>query len=171
MLIESFNTPRLRASPILSTDWYGLWEAITSDLFPSELPLASLDSAETVQNWCENHVLNWSLNSCFVWSIRKVKCDNILGQVTLLPSSDQLVLAYWINPNYWGNGYATEICSELISHLVNNGYQGKVWAYVHDWNVRSESVLKKIGFELMAMSRDNKSGELVKEYLFILGMT
>ena len=164
----SFNSLRFVLSPIKKEDSIVLFEAVTSESFPVQLPLAKLNTLDLANTWCTEKVEEWASNACYVWSCRQNVTSNLLGQITLVPQKDYLMLAYWVHPSHWGKGIATEMCRALIQHLSQSGYQGKIWAGVHNWNTKSESVLAKLGFELTNKSNEEENGESTREYSLLL---
>jgi len=53
-------------------------------------------------------------------------------------------LSYSILPEFWGNGYATEMASNLIEYLFHNYNIHKIIVTCHIDNKRSESTMKKL---------------------------
>lgn len=160
----SFQSQRFTFSPICEKDGLELFEAVSDEKFPSELYLSSLHNEKAARAWCVDRVHEWALGTAYVWSCRESENSALLGQISLSHQEDCLALAYWVNPLSWGKGIATEICRALFLHLSLSGYQGKIWAGVHTWNVSSEHILQKLGFELLLESKD------IKEYLLLLEM-
>lgn len=64
-------------------------------------------------------------------------------------------IGYFLLPDYWGKGYATEIAGTLTDICFTNLHMHKVAASCNVNNARSENVMKKIGML--------KEGELRKE--------
>jgi len=151
----AFNGGNFVFSPICSDDAGMLLKAVCSNDFPKSLPLAKIQTLEQAELWCKERALEWKSGECFVWSCRKHAAEKIVGQVTLLPKSEYLALAYWVDPVLWGQGVASEMCGSLLDHLRNGGFEGKIWAGVHSWNQRSSSVLKKLGFERLVSCDEN----------------
>ncbi len=142
-------------TPIEIADAVYLLTAVNSDLFPESLPLANIKTLTQAENWCSNRMSEWNMGKCYVWSCRRLHNSQVIGQVTLLPQENRLALAYWVNPEFWGHGLATQMCKALLSHVRSSGYQGSIWAGVHSWNSRSSSVLKKLGFEQIVSNSEN----------------
>jgi len=57
-------------------------------------------------------------------------------------------VGYEFAPAFWGQGYATEAVSVLVSHLINEFNGASVMAYVRPDNEKSHRVLEKVGFRL-----------------------
>ncbi|NOI65114.1 GNAT family N-acetyltransferase [Vibrio sp. 99-8-1] len=149
---SKFSNSQFLFNPICISDAFTLFNAASSNKFPSSLPLAKIETLKEAENWCSNRVLDWRAGKCYVWSCSRRLDSVVVGQVTLLPKEDCLALAYWVNPELWGQGIATQMCESLLFHIQSEGYRGYVWAGVHSWNVRSASVLKNLGFKMIGSS-------------------
>ncbi len=62
-------------------------------------------------------------------------------------------IGYWIAPEHWGKGYATEALSFFIDFLFREYSINKVSAHVLATNKASQRVLEKNGFKLEGMLR------------------
>jgi RimJ/RimL family protein N-acetyltransferase len=80
-----------------------------------------------------------------------------IGQVTLarLPDQDKWAIAYWIHPDYWDLGYATETTKTMVKYGYDHLKAKSIWAGVGTWNTGSIRVFEKPGMRLVA---DNPAG-------------
>ncbi|MDB1125373.1 GNAT family N-acetyltransferase [Vibrio algarum] len=147
-----FSNSQFFFNPICISDAFTLFNAVSSNKFPTSLPLAKLETLKEAESWCSDRVLDWKTGKCYVWTCSRLLDSVVVGQVTLLPQEDRLALAYWVNPELWGQGIATQMCESLLFHIQSEGYRGFVWAGVHNWNVRSASVLNNLGFKKIESS-------------------
>lgn len=70
----------------------------------------------------------------------------LIGGVGLHPAGDERELGYWLTPDAWGRGYATEAARAMVAigrHAL--GLRRIVSAYFLD-NPASVNVLAKLGF-------------------------
>ena len=74
----------------------------------------------------------------------------VIGRVALKgvhPRTRQAEVAYWFDPNYWGQGFA----SEAVYSLCRAGFQQlalhRIEAGVFEFNQRSIALLERIGFK------------------------
>ncbi len=74
------------------------------------------------------------LDTCFVGTVAVVKdaCDDEIG--------------FRFLETYWGNGYATEICSALIRYCKSIGFE-KLIAYAISKNTASLKILERFHFK------------------------
>jgi ribosomal-protein-alanine N-acetyltransferase len=54
-------------------------------------------------------------------------------------------IGYFIKPEYWGLGYATEMSKALIEYLFTNSNIHKIIASCNSSNLPSENIMKKLG--------------------------
>ena len=151
---EEFTCSKYIFTAICIDDGAALFDAVSSDKFPSALPLAKIATLDEARQWCSDRASDWNAGTCFVWTCRRQGDLATIGQVTLFPQSNCLALAYWVNPKYWGRGLAVEICQSLIFQISRSGYRGNIWAGVHSWNKRSEAVLRKLGFTKLTNAKE-----------------
>ena len=58
-------------------------------------------------------------------------------------------IAFWLNPTYWGRGLASEAIEAAVVVGLGTLRVPAVRAIVADWNQRSLSTLKRLGFEVL----------------------
>ncbi|MDR1341892.1 MAG: GNAT family N-acetyltransferase [Prevotellaceae bacterium] len=57
-------------------------------------------------------------------------------------------IGYWLGENYWNRGIMTEAVKEMASYAFLNFLQlRKIYATIFDFNIASQRVLQKAGFE------------------------
>lgn len=92
----------------------------------------------------------------FAWKISLKESRDVIGLAGMFPSNDRFRLAeiyYKIHPDFWGNGYATEVARELVRFGFDDLKVHKVEAGVATGNVRSVRVLEKIGMTREGLRR------------------
>jgi RimJ/RimL family protein N-acetyltransferase len=55
-------------------------------------------------------------------------------------------VGYWVTPDAWGNGYATEATELLCGYAFDQRRLHKLVAHTYDFNAGSRRVLEKVGF-------------------------
>ncbi|MFC3477719.1 GNAT family N-acetyltransferase [Halobacterium litoreum] len=73
--------------------------------------------------------------------------DDVAGTATI---------SYWIAPDHWGNGYATEAAELLCEHAFDDRRLNKLRADVLVSNDASRGVLESVGFEREGTLREEK---------------
>lgn len=81
----------------------------------------------------------------YVMLVRERPNDDTFGRVEL---------AYWVAPEYWGEGYATEAAGLLLDHGFSGLRLHKVTAKAFEFNDRSRRVLEKLGFAKEGVFRE-----------------
>lgn len=69
------------------------------------------------------------------------------GILTFNKAADRCVIGYNLLPEYWNNGFATEITKELIKYAFENLSTERVEALAMNSNVASVRVLEKSGMK------------------------
>lgn len=84
----------------------------------------------------------------YVWSIRLKNTNEFIGKAGLVLSLDRFKLGeiyYKFFPDFWRQGFATEVCKLLIKTGFENFNLHKVEAGVATGNIASVKVLEKSG--------------------------
>ncbi|GLT17004.1 hypothetical protein GCM10007938_07810 [Vibrio zhanjiangensis] len=142
-----FSASGMIFRPVSVVDAASLFDAISVRAFHTDLPLSKLKTLGEAKKWCLERSLDWQTNACFVWTCLSENDLSLIGQVTLLPRSDNFALAYWVMPDRRGQGHATSMCREILKQVSKSGYKGNIWAGVHGWNDKSKAILLKLGFD------------------------
>lgn len=72
------------------------------------------------------------------------------------PESREADMGYELNPNYWGNGYATEAARAVLDFGFSHMPLERVSAWCIADNVRSAHVLEKLGMKLEKKMHDHQ---------------
>lgn len=82
---------------------------------------------------------------------------------------NSIELSFNVHPDYWRKGYATEAIIEIMRFLFSQGYDNIICGY-SEGNIASESIGKKLGFELLKIKYDDweKNGKKINVYVTIL---
>lgn len=92
----------------------------------------------------------------YMWKIRLKTTGEFIGEAGLSLSNDKFKLGeiyYKLNPEYWENGYATEIAKRLVLLGFNHFNLHKVEAGVATGNLKSIKVLEKTGMTREGLRR------------------
>lgn len=95
---------------------------------------------------------------CYLISEVKETKERI-GTCSFIPSSDGKTydIAYCVHKKYWRNGYATEMANGMIDYAKRNGAK-KITVDVNKENIASNTVVKKLGFEVIGEKIYKKRG-------------
>lgn len=101
----------------------------------------------------------------YAWTISLTPEGPPIGGVGLEPGSDIHYrtgeMGYWIGEEYWGRGYASEVCAAMTNYAfgLEKGVKGdgdrllRMGATVHSGNPGSGRVLTKCGYTLEGVMR------------------
>ena len=75
---------------------------------------------------------------------------------------------YWLHPDAWGFGFATEAATAYLDHVARERRPRRFEACVYGWNPASARVLEKLGFTLEGRHPDRilRFGEVTDELTF-----
>jgi len=151
------KTKRLNLRCPKLNDAAEIFTAVKSPQFPEQLPLKEMDAVSEIEEWLRRLQENWTTGQGFSWIVEDRDSGDTLGQVTLSKVKGDHVwaMAFWIHPEYWGKGYATESAECLLAFGFEEIGAENIWAGAGEWNEGSTRVLEKIGMEYIG---DNPVG-------------
>jgi RimJ/RimL family protein N-acetyltransferase len=77
---------------------------------------------------------------------------------------------YWLGENYWNRGIMTEVVKQMTVYVFDNFPLWKIYAPVFDFNIASQKVLQKAGFEREAILKQAaiKNGKIIDLHYYSL---
>jgi RimJ/RimL family protein N-acetyltransferase len=77
-------------------------------------------------------------------------------------------IGYWLGENYWNKGIMTEVVKQMTTYAFVNFPLRKIYAPVFDFNIASQKVLQKAGFEREAILKQAaiKNGKVIDEHYY-----
>ena len=94
-----------------------------------------------------------------IWAVFAKDDGRYVGNASLRPRPERQKdweIGYYITPNEWGKGFATEIASRLVRFGFESAGLKEVFATVDKENLASISVLKKSGLEFYRKEYDDQ---------------
>jgi RimJ/RimL family protein N-acetyltransferase len=75
---------------------------------------------------------------------------------------------YWLGVNYWNKGIMTEVVRQMATYSFTHFPLRKIFAPVFDFNVASQKVLQKAGFEREAILKQAaiKNGKIIDMHYY-----
>lgn len=67
-----------------------------------------------------------------------------------LTGTDEVEIAWFLHPDSWGRGYATEAARAVLTHAFAAGLP-RVWALTHPGNDASQAVCRKLGMRHLGL--------------------
>jgi len=78
-----------------------------------------------------------------------------IGGIGIVPQKDveriSAEIGYWLGETYWNKGIMTEAIKQMVAYAFSHFPLQKIFAPVFDFNIVSQKVLQKAGFELEAI--------------------
>lgn len=90
-----------------------------------------------------------------------------VGSIGIIPNKDveriTVELGYWLGRNYWGQGIMTQAVKQMCEYAFANFAIHKIYATPFDFNIGSQRVLEKAGFEREAILKQAaiKNGKII----------
>ena len=117
-----------------------VWATLV-DAFPHPYTMADAHA------WCSG---GWRERG-MVWGIAAqgevIGCVGVEQQPAWLRCNAEV--GYWIGRQYWGRGITTEaLCMACDWAFANVGELTRLYAPIFDWNLASQAIARKAGFEL-----------------------
>lgn len=107
----------------------------------------------------EQYLTKWQehykQSECY-WGVFLKKNDALIGTVYLYDenaSADVGFISYCFGSKFWGNGYATESAKVVLEYGFKEIEYNNITTFVAKSNVRSQNVLKRLGFKCEAILR------------------
>jgi RimJ/RimL family protein N-acetyltransferase len=103
---------------------------VESPRFPERLPLKEMNTVSAIEQWLKGLQEGWGKGQAFSWVVEGRDSGKTLGQVTLSKAKgDNLwALAFWVRPEDWGKGYATEAVERLLAFGFEELGAPRIWA-------------------------------------------
>jgi [ribosomal protein S5]-alanine N-acetyltransferase len=103
-------------------------------------------SSDEAQSFIEDSLINFKKHGYGLWLVFMRGNDCTVGFAGFLLSEEGTPsLIYGVHPDRWGNGYATEAASAVLSYALEKLALPKVRADVDEPNIASVRVLEKLG--------------------------
>ena len=109
---------------------------------------------ERYESWIRKDVAHWNLYDFGAWHAFERSTDQLVGRIgsriTLVEGVVEVVLAWAVHPDHWGQGYAPELAAPARDLVFSRGVKSVV-AFTAPDNTASRRVMEKLG---MTYERD-----------------
>jgi ribosomal-protein-alanine N-acetyltransferase len=139
-----------------------LLSAFVDPDFPRHVPLGQIKTAAQVRNWIDGARSRWQEGLGYTWTAIRKSDTVVVGQVTLSKRDEENTwgLAYWVHPDCWGEGYATETAQCVVDFAFRELRATRIWAAAAVWNDASIRVLQKVGMTYLG---DKQEGYRIQD--------
>ncbi len=99
--------------------------------------------------------LEWRIGTDEMLAVELTDVHKMIGNVYVGHRDfDSLEIGYVFNKSYWGNGYASEACKNIVALAFASGIH-RIYAECDPGNERSWKLLESLGFRREAHLRKN----------------
>jgi RimJ/RimL family protein N-acetyltransferase len=104
--------------------------------------------------------------------------EKVVGGISILPKEDVNIslritaeIGYWLGEKYWNRGIMTKAIQQTVTYAFTSfPYLRKIYATPFDFNIASQKVLEKAGFEREAILKQAaiKNGKVIDLHFYSL---
>ena len=158
-MINHLDSERITLRDIEEKDWVGVHKYASQTIvckYQSWGPNTEEESRSFVKQLIEDAKIE--PRSRFVFAVFDKKDNQMIGsgEINLRDFTNRIgEIAYIINPDYWGKGFATEAAKLLIEFGFKEIHLHRIYATCDPRNSGSIKVLEKIGMTLEGKMREN----------------
>jgi len=87
----------------------------------------------------------WNSHRDYSYSVRLRESNRLIGGIGCINDEGQVQIGYIFSPTQWNQGYATEVCKEMLRHLREQPHIRSISTFVDVDNIASIKVLLKCG--------------------------
>ncbi|OXM64780.1 MULTISPECIES: GNAT family N-acetyltransferase [Amycolatopsis] len=147
MTVPDLRTARLRLRGLQATDT-GAVTRIFADPATSRFLAADLSDPDRCRASIAQRLAYTGPDGTGHWIIERDGA--VIGLAHLRPSTelpgDLVEIGYFLDPAHGGQGLATEAADALLRHAFTTLGLPAVWALVHESNVASQNLVRRLGF-------------------------
>lgn len=154
----------VRLSPVELADAETIQELASDPVLAETTNLPSPYPPDGARRWIEGALSGRAAGTGLVFTIRNER-DEIVGVCSLIgidQGSGSGSVGYWVGRPYWGRGYATFACRELLRIARERLGLDRVEAPVLEHNAASRRVLEKVGFECRGEVDQHPKGRVLQ---------
>jgi [ribosomal protein S5]-alanine N-acetyltransferase len=111
----------------------------------------------TARGWIEKQWSSWESATGATFACTETSTGQLVGAISLMsirPEHRRAELGYWIAPDRWNNGYATEACRRVLEFGFDALDLHRIEARHFQRNLASGRVLLKLGMQQEGIERD-----------------
>jgi ribosomal-protein-alanine N-acetyltransferase len=158
------ETERLQLREIVKKDAQDIFNCFSNNDVTRYYGQDTFTSIEQAKQLVEFFSKSFQENRGIRWGIELKGKNEIIGTIGFNAWSSKhkrAEIGYELHPEYWGNGYATEAVSKVISYGFREWELTRIGAVVFIGNMESNKLLAKLGFQ--------KEG-ILKNYMYQNGV-
>lgn len=147
MPIPSLTTRRLVLRALSGEDAAPLHGILAQPNVLRYFPRQTPPTLEQVQRIIAGQLTHWQDHGYGWWAVTLADTGQFIGWAGLqyLPETDEVEVAYLLDPAYWGRGLATEAAQKSLKFGYEDLDIPQIVAIVHPDNGASKRVIEKLG--------------------------
>ena len=164
IFMSRLETERLTLSPYTDKDKPDFIDLLTDHVvmrFVQNGPL-TMEQAESL--WRKLMLEFYPTGVDTIWAVFSKDDGRFVGNASLRPRPEEQSeweIGYYLKPDEWGKGFATEIASRLVNFGFEAAGLSEIFATVDKENVASIHVLEKCGLEFCRQELDEQGAFFV----------
>jgi len=170
-LDTTLTTERLLLRPVGLSDVDLVWEASRVDGFNDGMTWDPPASKEEIVEITHRNLAHWRQGKDYIFTVCLASGISI-GRVGLHKEEvpDTWNIGFWIHPDHWGNGYASEAARAVLKFGIDSLCAKRILTAHATWNIRSQRVIEGLGFRYVQTNPAGfyKNGNAVEEYEYEL---
>ncbi|MCU0423278.1 MAG: GNAT family N-acetyltransferase [Bacteroidia bacterium] len=155
MIYPELKTNRLTLRPVKASDQQQVFEGFSHPEVNKYFGItySTFDDTAEQMNW---YAKNAEEGTGYSWVVTNDAGDfmGVFSIYYIHPIHKRAEVGYWLMPDYWNQGIASEALQTLLIHAKTNLKLHRVAAEVEPENKTSIELLKKNGFERDGILRD-----------------
>ncbi|CAN7466453.1 GNAT family N-acetyltransferase [Rhizobium leguminosarum] len=140
------RTARLRLGIPMEGDIDFLTRLFSRQELVAHRPVPRPDTPAESAERLARDIGHWKEHGFGRWAVEANGTLIGFGGVTVSKEFDDLNLSYHLQPESWGQGYATELVRETLTFAFDNLHADRVIGLVRPVNAASKRILEKCGF-------------------------
>lgn len=156
------ETERLFLREWLTEDFQDFKSIATNPLVMKYIGTGEIWSDERIGQFIDNNMTLYKQYGFCLWALIHKQTQNLIGLCGLSPlTKDEIEIGWWLAPEYWGVGLATEAATAAISYGFEQLNLPRIVSIAQPANQRSIRVMSKLGMHFEKMSTDRRGIEVV----------
>jgi len=166
------QTERLQLRAVSHSDIDLVWSASRTPGFNDGMVWDPPKSKEELVPVTEKNLIAWEQGESFTFTIELTGANLPIGRIAIRCEDVPGVwnIGFWIHPDYWSNGYATEAARAVIEFGIVELAASKITTAHAIFNAPSKRVIEKLGFRFTGENPCGflKQGKPVPEYEYVI---
>lgn len=144
------TTKRLRLRVVSLSDIELVWAASRVEGFNDGMVWDPPNSRDELVTTTQKNLASWKDGTAYAFTVDLSETMTPIGRVGIRQDDGPSAwnIGFWIHPDYWGHGFATEAAQSVIEFGFSELEAEKITTAHATWNRQSQRVIEKLGFGL-----------------------